>query len=754
MSSIAEENGMNMRLIWDLRVRTQIALMLVLPAVALVFFATLSSKESLQTANNMEKLQVLAAYVGNVGDAVHALQIERVRSSLFINSSGKDGKQELLGARKATDVALDAKKRKAVEAGVDAMGGELQSLYEENLRILGQLAETREAISTLRFTASESFHYYSGAIDALMSNPYHVARSTDDAQLALKFDAFTIYLNAKENADQERSVASSSLNLGHFRPAAYQLFLQVVAAQETYLQLFKRKASPELVGMHDSTVAGEAVNEVAMMRGEIVDNALGGELTGVTAETWFQATTERINQMRLVEDGLTADIVAYAAALGAESRRAFVKSAAMAALALGATVLIALVLGLKITAGLKRTVEQTRRLADGDLDIQITGVGRRNELGDLANALEVFRKNAHEARRLQAEAEAMRHEDAARQQSEMAKQERVVGDISAGLERLAAGDLSRPIDSPPNNPFPPEYDALRNTYNSVIQQLSRTVSRIGSVAASVRGGSDEIASVAQNLSSRAQTQAATLEQSAAALNELTESVRSTAQHAKAARKASQENHAHAETGAQIVVEAMDAMRGIEQSSEQITRIIGVIDEIAFQTNLLALNTGVEAARAGEAGRGFAVVASEVRALAQRASESAHEIKALIRQSTEQVEVGSTLVGRTGDSLSEILKRASDVSALIAEIAAAVSEQASGLDEINTGVHQLDQVTQQNAAVAEETTAVAATLLHKADELTAELSGFQTAGGSSVQASVSSLHSDRKPRFHFPDARTA
>jgi methyl-accepting chemotaxis protein len=174
-----------------------------------------------------------------------------------------------------------------------------------------------------------------------------------------------------------------------------------------------------------------------------------------------------------------------------------------------------------------------------------------------------------------------------------------------------------------------------------------------------------------------------------------------------------------------VREAVEAMRGIEHSSKQITQIIGVIDDIAFQTNLLALNAGVEAARAGEAGRGFAVVASEVRALAQRASDSARQIKALIRESASQVDAGSALVERTGASLEGIVQRASEVSDLVAEIAKAAAEQAAGLDEINTGVNQLDQVTQRNAAAAEKTTAASTALLQKAEDLALELSGFRT-----------------------------
>ena len=362
-------------------------------------------------------------------------------------------------------------------------------------------------------------------------------------------------------------------------------------------------------------------------------------------------------------------------------------------------------------------------VARQNYDRDIPGTTLRDEIGSIARNLAQFRDGLAAARQEREEATARREASAAEVVAAARKQDRVCSDISAGLERLAAGDLSTQIPNPPHDPFPSEYEALRLSFNTVVSDLGQTMARIIDVAHQVRTGSEEITSAAQDLAGRAETQAATLEQSAAALTELTASVTSTAELARTAEGASRANRSIAEEGRSIVGEAIDAMQRIEASSDQINRIITVIDDIAFQTNLLALNAGVEAARAGEAGRGFAVVASEVRGLAQRASESAREIKGLISDSSQHVRSGSSLVTRTGGSLEQILTKAREVSDQVAAIALAAGDQSTALSEINSGVNHLDQVTQQNAAVAEQTNAAAASLQHQAGVLGAALTSF-------------------------------
>lgn len=381
----------------------------------------------------------------------------------------------------------------------------------------------------------------------------------------------------------------------------------------------------------------------------------------------------------------------------------------------GALTVTALILWITLRP-LVQTTRVVTAMADKDFGVEIPRIWAADEVGRLARAVGKLRDDLAAGARLTSEAQVI-EEERERQRME---QVRVVNELRDGLSRLAEGDMTRRIESPVDNPFPETYETLRESYNAVIDRVGGVMVRVTQIAEGVRKGAQAITQASRDLSSRTESQAATLEQSAAALNQLTVSVRSTAESAAGAEKASKQNRAGAEGGAAVVGEAVAAMHGIEKSSEQITRIIGVIDDIAFQTNLLALNAGVEAARAGEAGRGFAVVASEVRLLAQRASDSAREIKELISESARQVEKGSGLVNKAGASLSDILERAQRASSLVGEIASAASEQANGLREINTGINQLDHATQQNRAVSEETTASAADLLTQADALISAL----------------------------------
>jgi methyl-accepting chemotaxis protein len=279
--------------------------------------------------------------------------------------------------------------------------------------------------------------------------------------------------------------------------------------------------------------------------------------------------------------------------------------------------------------------------------------------------------------------------------------------------------------------------------------LQEALEVVSTSAAAIYRSSDEIGASVGNLSRRTEQQASSLEQTAAALDELTKTVRKSADGAAQARDAVVFAQADAEKSGEVVRDAVSAMGAIEKSAREISQIIGVIDEIAFQTNLLALNAGVEAARAGDAGRGFAVVASEVRALAQRSAGAAKEIKTLIAGSTQQVARGVELVGEAGRALSRIAGRVTEMNGVIRDIASSAEEQSTGLSEVNTAVNQMDQMTQQNAAMVEQTSAASEALLHEGGELARLISRFKVGAALDVKVQGAVGRSPRPARPATP-----
>lgn len=337
-------------------------------------------------------------------------------------------------------------------------------------------------------------------------------------------------------------------------------------------------------------------------------------------------------------------------------------------------------------------------------------------LAFLCMQLETLVIGVAEARAEQAKIDAERtaeREKVAREQRE------VLASLSERLSLLADGDLVTTLDTP----FPAEYDPARTMLNSATNSLQDALARVIGGMETMTSGSSEIRSASDDLARRTEAQAASLEETAAAIAAINAGVQETAVTSRNARSTLDGTVTRANDGSLIVSQAVTAMQEIESSSEKISNIISVIESISFQTNLLALNAGVEAARAGESGKGFAVVANEVRALAQRCAEAADQVKELVTSSSDIVENGVDLVNRSGAAFSAIIKDVEALSGSIQLIAMSSSQQADNLSQITVAVSDLDRSTQQNAAMAEQCTAAASSLASEAAAVSRELTHF-------------------------------
>jgi methyl-accepting chemotaxis protein len=577
------------------------------------------------------------------------------------------------------------------------------------------------------------------------------------AMIVVAIGANGLVLASLRSIQQATAAGRTSNEMG----SSLEAMMAALVAQQNAVRGFGISATPNFLKDYQQRQADYAA-AAARFRALEADPAQLARVDAVDAivEEWRAESAER--QIALAKDPETRpQIVRYVsgryfgkireglaeirAVLDAEVHArdaAQDRSSRIAVLVLLGGALSSLVLALAMGSVLSRAIGRPilamagvmDRLASGDTAVAVPETGRRDEIGGMARAVQVFKDAALAKARLESEAAAQRRAaeaERARTEAAAAAQAGVVASLAGGLERLAAGDLTARLQQP----FPAEFEALRSDFNAALERLQEAVRAVVGSTDGIRSGTGEISEATDALSRRTEQQAASLEETAAALDQVTATVRKTAEGAKQARDVVARTRSDAERSGAVVAEAVAAMGGIEGSSRRIANIIGVIDEIAFQTNLLALNAGVEAARAGDAGRGFAVVASEVRALAQRSADAAKEIKALISASGQQVEAGVKLVGETGEALARIMAQVVEAAGLVSEIAASAQEQATGLAEVNTAVNSMDQATQQNAAMVEESTAASRTLAGEAEELARLAARFRVDAGEGVRAHV-------------------
>ena len=480
-------------------------------------------------------------------------------------------------------------------------------------------------------------------------------------------------------------------------------------------------------GKYKKLLATSGIVEVEKLRKIISKHTDNLSASGLTQKDWFEKTTARINALRGIELKASEDIVADTQKIADSAFISMIVSSLLSFSLAAIAALAGAIVTNSITKPLTKLVTSMKKITEGDLESDVPGKDSSSEIGSIANAVLVFRENAIQKKEMESEADAARAERAERQaerDAEKAKSDaetkQIVDKLGLAMAQLASGDLTSRIEEQ----FGQGLDSLRTSYNSAIDQLAHTLSQVTYSIDTIHNNASEMRSATDLLSSRTEEQAKSLQEASASIEEITATVKQSANDAQSASEKAREAKDDTEKSRAVVENAVASMGRIEDASNQIASIIGVIDEISFQTNLLALNAGVEAARAGEAGSGFAVVAQEVRELAQPPSVAAQDINQLIESSTLEVEQGVKNVTETGEALNTISEHVSDISEFVASIAVATGEQSIGLDECNRSVNTLDTSTQQNAAMAEETTAVTNQLATDANELAQLVTKFK------------------------------
>ncbi|GBR08097.1 HAMP domain-containing protein [Asaia siamensis] len=493
------------------------------------------------------------------------------------------------------------------------------------------------------------------------------------------------------------------------------------------------KEKPESLGQIDAyiQIAKRYIDEAAIPQARLAANPArqADAMASIISRQNNQLLVEQKAASRILERTLRDWSDAWTAKALATTRE-------IAAIVAGSAVLgsiialgVAWFIARSIGAPLASMTEAMQILAGGDLTIEIPARKRRDEIGHMASAVQVFKDSAQEKRTLEAETrlaqkaiEAEREKRTEREMLAAEQQNTVLRALATGLGHMAEGNLTEQIITP----FSQEYEQLRIDFNAAQTALRRALAEVSAKASGISASVTEVGSASDDLSRRTEQQAAALEQTAGTLELITRRVEGTARGSAEMRRSTRLASDEASRSSVVVDDTMQAMSRIEASSTEIGQIIGVIDDIAMQTNLLALNASIEAARAGDAGRGFALVASEVRTLAQRSANAASQVKDLISRARTEVSSGVVLAREVGSALQRIVTQIGAVTLTVGEIASSCEEQASGLAQVNTAIGELDRATQQNAAMVEQNTSAVLSLGKNTSDLTALVGRFKTA----------------------------
>ena len=660
---------------------------LILPAMAFLCVAVYVLAERQATVSELRQLSQVAQITTRISNLVHELQRERGASAVFVGSGGKQLVQELPAQRKITDERRAA--LRAVLQGFDAerVGGQFGKLLQQALGAVDQLDAKREQITALKIPAADSNAYFTGTIRQLLDVGNESAKIVTNAEVATALSGYVYFSEAKERAGQERANGAPGFAAGKFDAAQFRRFSDVVVEQRIYFRLFNNFATAAEKDFFAQTVKGETTTEVERMRGVALDAGPGNSLQGIEGAYWYRMTTGRIDLMKKVEDRVASDLDAIAARIKHNAEQALY-------IALGACVALLIItgiVGLHIVRGITRpigAITQTMSvLASGDQSVAIVGADRKDEIGEMAKAVLVFKENMIAAK-----------DAAAREAEEQRKRE---------ARAQTVDKLTKDFDA---------------TISSVLKTVASASTELQSTAKSMSSTAEEtnrqaaVAAASEETTTNVQTVAAATEEMSSSVGEIGRQVSQSTEIAKRAVGEADKTNS--------------AVQGLADAASKIGEVVNLISDIAEQTNLLALNATIEAARAGEAGKGFAVVASEVKTLASQTAKATEEIatqigaiQGAVGGSVEAIKGIGKTIGEISEIATAIASAVEEQGAATQEISRNVQEAAKGTQEVSSNIGQVSEASSATGAAANQVLSAATELSTQAETMRTEVERF-------------------------------
>ncbi|WP_096701870.1 nitrate- and nitrite sensing domain-containing protein [Magnetospirillum sp. 15-1] len=673
-----------MELLRNLRIGRRILLAFLLPVFGLVAFSGYVIVLRWLVVNDTSGLIRMATMANGVSAVVHELQKERGSSSLYVASGRKQFGDRVEAQRKLSDEAARRFEEQSGDAAV--LGPDFAASLVKARDALAGRAKLRADIESGAVDRNGLFQAYTALIKVQLDMVGQMARLTPDKKAAEAVGAYLAFMEAKERAGQERATGSAGF-AGTFDPLIYRRLVSLIADQEMLFAHFIRTASPELVAFFREKMGDPVIAEVNTMREAAHAKALsGGE--GVPAPKWFEATTKRIDLMKVVEDRIAADLVTWATKTSSDAQL-FLWAQIIAVIGgLGVTFAAAGVLAKGITGPIAHITSSMSRLATGDTSITVEGLTLPTEEGEMARAVEVFRNNHLAAEKLAAEQ--------ATEQEAKERRRQAIEQLTAAFRQEVSGALAAVGDA--------------------TRLLDNSANSLGSSAQSMEGHAAAVAAAAEEASINVETVAGAAEELAASINEISRQVATSAQ-------VSHEAVAEAERTNALVHGLADAARNIGE-------VVTMIGDIAGQTNLLALNATIEAARAGEAGKGFAVVANEVKNLATQTARATSQITeqvGAVQSATDQavsaIQGIGAIIERINQVSSAIATAVEQQDATTRDIARNVSEAAEGTREVSRHVTDVTSEAGETGKTATDVLGAVQALGRQSDSLNTSVQRF-------------------------------
>jgi methyl-accepting chemotaxis protein len=657
----------------------------------------------------MVELEGLSASVAAASHLIHTLQQERGASSTYLNSKGAQMRDRLVDLRRSTDDNLS--QAKASFASLHGATGEFADAMKEAWRYADLLASKRQAVDGLALSPPESFAFYTVLIGRLLDAAAAVGKLSSRGDVTAALQNYVIFVRGKEQAGQERATGAGGLAAGGFDQVAYARFVGLAAAQEQLLGIFEKAAAPAQRRAFAQAMSEPVNAEVERMRQAIRAAGPAVAVPGMAAAAWFAATTSRIDILKRVEDLLAADLSATTGAIRETATNELFLAGLAAILVFAASMAAVLAMGRSITNPIRELSHTMTSLADGRLEIPVPGQDCRDEIGDMARAVEVLRTHAIDRLRLQEEqraaeirvAEEQRRAEAEELARQSAIEEKALQERTAAMHKLA-------------DQFETVVGEIVNTVSSASNELEATADSLTHNAGITHDLSGAVATASADASSDMQSVAAATEELASSVADISRQLHESA--GIAARAVQQADR----TDVRIATLADAAAR--------IGAVVNLITAIAEQTNLLALNATIEAARAGVAGKGFAVVASEVKALAGQTAKATEEIgqqiasiQNITRDSVTDIKAVGEIIGRIAEITVATSTTIDGQAAATREIARNVQRAAQGTAQIATDIGTVDRGAGETGAASEQLLAAARSLARENGQLKMEVDKF-------------------------------